>query len=133
MLFRSLTNVVNNIFIDLPLKINAHDPLNYSQRTVRISADVQSIGTREIKQVPVTIENIPAEINPVAIPDAVDLKVEGGQDILMTLSPENFKVWFDVGENWSPAKREYTLEVETPGGIARISSVTPEKVEIIQR
>jgi len=128
-----LTNVVNDIFIDLPLKINANDPLKYSQPTVRVSADIQSIGTREIKQVPVTIQNIPAEINPVAIPGAVDLKVEGGQDILITLSPENFKVWFDFGKNWSPEKREYALQVETPGGVARISSVTPKKVEIIQR
>ena len=128
-----LDNVVNDIFMDLPVKIETSLPLSYSANKIRLSADVQSIGTRQINRIPVSIINVPPEMKPIAIPDKIDLTLEGGQDILLTFKPENFSVVFDFAKSWSPEQRQYTLEIETPDGVRRISGVHPEKVEIILR
>lgn len=128
-----LDNVVNDIFMDLPVKIETTFPLSYSANKIRVSADVQSIGTRQINQVPINILNVPAGLRPIAIPDKVNLTLEGGQDILLTFNPENFQVNFDFAKSWSPEQRQYPMEIETPVGVQRISSVYPEKVEIILR
>lgn len=128
-----LDNVVNDIFMDLPVKIETTLPLSYSDNKIRISADVQSIGTRQISQIPISIMNVPPGMKPIAIPDKIDLTLEGGQDILLTFKPENFRAVFDFGKSWSPEQRQYPLEIETPVGVRRISSVHPEKVEIILR
>jgi len=128
-----LDNVVNDIFMDLPVKIETSLPLSYSANKIRLSADVQSIGTRQINRIPVSIINVPPEMKPIAIPDKIDLTLEGGQDILLTFKPENFSVVFDFAKSWSPEQRQYPLEIETPDGVRRISGVHPEKVEIILR
>lgn len=129
----NLDNIVNDIFMDLPVKMDMRRPLSYSSNKIHITADVQSIGTRQIEAVPVRIVNVPEDIRPIAIPDQVNLTIEGGQDVLPTLGPEHFKVSFDFGTNWSPDVRRYPLEIETPHGVQRISSVYPEKVEIVLR
>lgn len=128
-----LTDVVNDIFMDLPVKLDTHQPLSYSENKIHVTADVQSIGTREIEDVPIRITNVPAGFRPVAIPDHVTLTIEGGQDVLLTLGPEHFRAIFDFEAHWSPEIRRYSPEIETPNGIQRISSVYPDKVEIILR
>lgn len=128
-----LTDVVNDIFMDLPVKLDTRQPLTYSQNKIRLTADVQSIGTRQIEDIPVQIINVPLGFRPVAIPDHVTLTIEGGQDILLTLGPEHLRVLFDFETNWSPDVRRYQPEIETPSGVQRVSRVFPEKVEIVLR
>lgn len=129
----ALTDVVNDIFMDLPVKLETHQPLSYSDNKIHVTADVQSIGMRQIENIPVQIINVPAGLRPVAIPDHINLTIEGGQDILLTLGRENFRVTFDFEARWLPDVRRYAPEIETPHGVQRISSVYPEKVEIVLR
>ena len=100
---------------------------------VRITADIQSIGSVVFQNIPIRLENIPRNVEVSVIPQFIRLEAEGGLDRLLELKPEDFIVSFDYGANWNQDIQLYVPEAVLPMGVKRVSRFIPEKIEIVQK
>jgi hypothetical protein len=128
-----LRDVNADVSIDLPVTLEPVQLFALDTGTVRVTADVQSIGSHEFHNIVIQLENVPAGIEVSVIPKYIGLEAEGGLDRLLELKPEDFTVRFDFGANWVQDQQLYVPEAVLPLGVQRVNRFIPEKIEIVQK
>lgn len=129
----SLVGVNSDVSQKLMLAMEPKQLFSIDNYMVTVSADIQSIGTVEFKNIPIRMDNVPRGVDVSVIPQAIGIEVEGGLDRLLELKGEDFTISFDYGANWTPDELLYIPEIVLPMGVQRISKFIPEKIEIVQK
>ncbi len=79
----------------------------YSPTVVNLFIDIQALGERWIKDIPVKLKYLPRGRKARIEPSTIDLKVQGGVDLLATLTAKDISVYID----YRRIKRRATAEV----------------------
>ncbi|HUG15014.1 MAG TPA: CdaR family protein [Thermomicrobiales bacterium] len=94
-----------------------------------VTADRDPEQTYRANQVPVVVENTPAGLELVGLPQAVDLTLQGPRSVIQTIDAGSIRAYIDLSSVPGPGSYEFRVRVDAPSGIRRIS-VQPEVVRV---
>jgi YbbR domain-containing protein len=103
--------------------------VEYSQKTVFYSLDVQQISERIIADIPVRILNKPINIRVFPSPQTVSLTIVGGVDRIANLSNKDIAIMIDFNQ-WSMDKQFYEPTVQLPKDILEWRDLSPRSLEL---
>jgi len=129
----TLKNVNTDVTLSLPLALEPAQLFSLDTTAVLVTADVQSIGSREFHNIMIRLEHVPSGVEVSVIPRMIGLEAEGGLDRLLELQPEDFTVSFDFKANWTPEEQLYVPVASLPLGVKRVNRFIPDKIEIVQK
>ena len=118
------------ISINLSLKSERGELLEYTPKAVLFKQSVQSISERIISEIPVQILNVKSDIQAFVSPQTVSLTVIGGSDFISNLKPENLIISVDFN-NWNSKKQFYDLKVKTPADVISWMDLSPQNIELV--
>ena len=102
------------------------DPVN-----VDIAVDIQMIGERRLEGLPVTLKNVPGNLNVFVGPSTVSLTVTGGVGYLATLDTNAVEVFIDYERQWSPSDLLVEPQVVLDTNLLEYRDLVPKQLEII--
>ena len=126
----TIMNSNSPISINLLLKSERGELLEYTPRAVSFKQSVQSISERIISEIPVQILNVNSDVQAFVSPQTVSLTVIGGSDFISNLKPENLIISVDFNE-WNSKKQFYDLNVKTPEDVISWMDLSPKNVELV--
>jgi hypothetical protein len=106
--------------------------VSYSEETVRFRIDVQRLGEKEIRGVPIVLTNVPEGFTAEVAPPELSLKVQGGVDVLASLGIEDVSATIDVKAAGALPRRSVAATIRIPGD-AVFSDVEPKVFELTVR
>ena len=118
------------ISINLSLKSERGELLEYTPKTVSFKQSIQSISERIISEIPVQILNVEPDIQAFVSPQTVSLTVIGGSDYIANLKPENLVVSVDFND-WNSKKQFYDLNVKTSEDVISWMDLSPQNIELV--
>ena len=118
------------ISINLLLKSERGELLEYTPKVVSFKQSIQSISERIISEIPVQILNVKSDVQAFVSPQTVSLTVIGGSDFISNLKPENLIISVDFND-WNPKKQFYDLNVKTPDDVISWMDLSPQNVELV--
>ena len=126
----TIMNSNSPISINLLLKSERGELLEYTPRAVSFKQSVQSISERIISEIPVQILNVNSDVQAFVSPQTVSLTVIGGSDFISNLKPENLIISVDFND-WNSKKQFYDLNVKTPDDVISWMDLSPKNVELV--
>ncbi|MBS1262796.1 MAG: hypothetical protein MAG453_02160 [Calditrichaeota bacterium] len=120
------------VFVGLAGSIEETVPLVAGKRVqltppeVRIQIEVDRLGERTIKRVPIEVRGSTRGRTVILEPSVVDVHVKGPASRLAYLTADSLSVRFTLNR-WNRNQREYTPDVTLPDGVEFID-LTPEQV-----
>ena len=126
----TLINANSPISINLTIKSERGEVLEYTPKTVSFKQSVQSISERIISEIPVQILNVKSDIQAFVSPQTVSLTVIGGSDFISNLKPENLIISVNFND-WNSKKQFYDLNVETPQDVISWMDLSPQNIELV--
>ncbi len=105
--------------------------LNLDPGKVKVAFEIEMIGERSIHNIPVKVRNQPPDLELQLIPDAVSLRITGGNGRIQDLAPNDFLVHFDYLAQWFPNKHYYPVNIDPPEEVLDIISINPETIEVV--
>ena len=127
----NLTNIQNQISMDMSLSINTEDKLiEVSPNKIFFNQNVELISERIISEIPVFIQNIENNIQAFVSPQTVSLTVVGGIDYISNLRPEKISISVDFSK-WKSSQQFYSLNVKVPNDIIKWMDLSPQNIELI--
>lgn len=107
------------------------EQVKFSPGKVNIVADIDMIGEKVIKDVPVTIRNFPEDMDIQIIPPFVNVRVSGANSLVQKMDIDDIFVHFDYLTQWIPGKQYYRMRVSHSGDVLDILEIAPEKCEVV--
>jgi len=104
--------------------------ISLSQKTVKITFQVETIGERTFTNIPVQAQNAPENITVRFIPSAVSLTIVGSNEYIQSLSSDSIQVIFDYAKKWIPSKIYYQPEVKIPEKVLNWKDLQPARIEV---
>jgi YbbR domain-containing protein len=104
--------------------------INLSQKTVKVTFQVESIGERTFTNIPVQVQNAPENITVRFIPSTVALTIVGSNEYIHSLSSDSIQVIFDYAKKWIPSKIYYQPEVKIPEKVLYWKNLQPARIEV---
>jgi len=126
----TIINSDSPISIDLLLKSERGELLEYTPKVVSFKQSVQSISERIISEIPVQILNVKSDVQAFVSPQTVSLTVIGGSDFISNLKPENLIISVDFND-WNPKKQFYDLNVKTLEDVISWMDLSPQNIELV--
>jgi YbbR domain-containing protein len=89
-------NLIREVKGHVELEPPPWETVHYTAGRVRFEADIQRLGERVLKNLPIQVTHVPANIKEVkVVPSTLTMTVRGGVKILAQLKPEDIKVTID--------------------------------------
>ena len=126
----TIINSNSSISINLLLKSERGELLEYTPKTVSFKQSVQSISERIISEIPVKILNVKSDVQAFVSPQTVSLTVIGGSDFISNLKPENLIISVDFND-WNSKKQFYDLNVKTSEDVISWMDLSPQNIELV--
>jgi YbbR domain-containing protein len=92
--------------------------LKFSARTVRFEADVQRIGERWMKGIPVSVVNVPEGSQAAVTPGTLSLKIQGGADLLAQMQPEDILATVNFSDLRRRSGKRLPALIRTPKDVS---------------
>ncbi|MFQ5823609.1 MAG: YbbR-like domain-containing protein [bacterium] len=102
----------------VPLAALPSDKLNASVKQVDISLNIQKLLEITINEVPVEVRNAPKNTIVHVVPSALSLVLEGGGDLLNSISRDDIVAYIDYARVKNAPGNEHPAYIETPPGIS---------------
>jgi hypothetical protein len=126
---RVLKGLIKEIQDKVPLEPLSGEVLHFSDRSVRFLADVQRIGERWMRDIPVRAVNAPEGSQAAVVPASLSIKLQGGADLLSRIKPEDILATVNFAErNRYPGKKLPAL-IRIPRDVT-FSEVDPRYFEL---
>ena len=126
----TLINSNSPISINLTIKSERGEVIEYTPKTVSFKQSIQSISERIISEIPVQILNVKSDVQAFVSPQTVSLTVIGGSDFISNLKPENLIISVDFND-WNPKKQFYDLNVKTSEDVISWMDLSPQNIELV--
>lgn len=97
--------------------------LNITPQSVDVEFDIQRLVERIVYEIPVTVINVPANLEVIPKPNKLSLKVKGGEKIVASLSADQINAEITFGDHYRPDPKNYAVSISTPDDIAWIESI----------
>ena len=107
------------------------DFLILDQKSVSVTFNVESIGEKILKDVPIISENTPDNISIRFVPPAVSFKIVGSNEKIQRMTNDSVHVYFDYSEQWVPSKIYYQPYVQVPQTVMEWKDLKPSRIEVI--
>jgi YbbR domain-containing protein len=127
---RRFEGLIKEIEDKVPIEYGVSDKLlRFSVRAVRFQADVQRIGERWMKGIPVNLVNVPEKTRAEVIPGTLSLKIQGGADLLAQLQPEDIVATVDFSDFRHRSGKRLAALIRIPRDVS-FSDVEPRYFEL---
>jgi len=137
---RSKVNKISNIMTEpvefigntstFSEKINLINPepgiFFVSPRSVNLRVNVQRLVETFVREIPIKIHNVPNNLEVIARPSKISLKVMGGEKLVAALDPSSVRAEFDFRQNYKSDREKYAVSIITPEKISWIESFPKE-------
>ena len=119
--------------VDVNLKIDKENRslIEYSQTTISIHQDIQSVSERIISEIPVKVINVLPNLRLFVNPTTVALTVIGGVDRIAAVNPKDILVTIDFAKQWISGKNYYEPTVSVPVDILEWQDLSPRNLELV--
>ena len=119
--------------VDVNLKVDKQNRslVEYSQTTISIHQDIQSVSERIISEIPVKVINILPNLRLFVNPTTVALTVIGGVDRIAAVNPKDILVTIDFTKQWISGKNYYEPTVSVPVDILEWQDLSPRNLELV--
>jgi YbbR domain-containing protein len=127
---RRLEGLIKEIQDKVPIEPGFSDKmLRFSVKTVRFLANVERIGERWMKGIPVNVVNVPEKIQAVVTPSTLSLKIQGGADLLARMQPEDVVATVNFSDLRRRHGNRLPALIRTPKDVS-FSEVEPRYFEL---
>lgn len=127
---RKYNNLLKEISGKVPLAEAEYAMLDYSSKDIHFAVDVQRIGERTIRDVPVRVLNAPTSIKVNVVPSTLSLRIQGGVSVLSKIEKEDIVVSIDYSSRYRYRGKKVPANVQVPPGII-FSESRPKSFELI--
>ena len=119
--------------VDVNLKVDkqTRSLVEYSQTTISIHQDIQSVSERIISEIPVKVINVLPNLRLFVNPTTVALTVIGGVDRIAAVNPKDILVTIDFAKQWISGKNYYEPTVSVPVDILEWQYLSPRNLELV--
>ncbi len=97
---------------------------------VRIIADVQKLMEKEIKEVPVTVRNLPPHVKALVLPSHFMLIVQGGVTVVSAITAKDIVAYIDYSKNEDKTQHSFPAYIE-PIPEIRFRNVEPKRFKVV--
>ncbi len=104
--------------------------LTMNPENVNFSMKIESLGERQLSNLPVKIVNAPPDLDIKVIPADVSLTIVGGNDVIQNVKPEDIGIQFDYASQWIPNTHYYIPVVEIPTSVIEWKNLIPKTIEV---
>ncbi|MFQ5863986.1 MAG: YbbR-like domain-containing protein [bacterium] len=101
-----------------PLAAMPSEKVEVSANQVDIFLNVQKLLEVTIKEVPVEVRNAPPNIVVHVVPSTLSLVLEGGGDLLTSVSRDDILAYIDYARVKDSPNKEHPVYIETPPGVS---------------
>jgi YbbR domain-containing protein len=123
-----------NIKHDLEKKARLINPEKKDLRLltdeVNLFVNIQKLMEIRLFEIPVGIINQPANLKVTVIPSTLSLVLEGGTDLLLTITKQDVKAYIDYEKVHASKKKNHLAYIETPKG-TRYRDVKPKRFKVV--
>ena len=127
------TFLLQDFDIDVNLKVDnqTRSLVEYSQTTISIHQDIQSVSERIISEIPVNVINVLPNLRLFVNPTTVALTVIGGVDRIAAVNPKDILVTINFAKQWISGKNYYEPTVSVPVDILEWQDLSPRNLELV--
>ena len=127
------TFLLQDFDIDVNLKVDnqTRSLVEYSQTTISIHQDIQSVSERIISEIPVKVINVLPNLRLFVNPTTVALTVIGGVDRIAAVNPKDILVTINFAKQWISGKNYYEPTVSVPVDILEWQDLSPRNLELV--
>ena len=127
------TFLLQDFDVDVNLKVDkqTRSLVEYSQTTISIHQDIQSVSERIISEIPVKVINILPNLRLFVNPTTVALTVIGGVDRIAAVNPKDILVTINFAKQWISGKNYYEPTVSVPVDILEWQDLSPRNLELV--
>jgi YbbR domain-containing protein len=126
---RVLTGLIREIQDKVPLEPVSGGVLHFSERSVRFQTDVQRIGERWMRGIPVRPVNVPEGSQAAVVPSSLSIKLQGGADLLSRIKPEDIQATIDYSERSRYQGKQLPALIRIPRDVT-FSEVDPRYFQL---
>lgn len=119
-----------DVFGKVKLIPPSDERLSIEMEEVHFFADVQKLAEKTITNVPIKVINIPKKLKVTVVPSTLSLKLEGGVDLLLTLTREDIMAYIDYRRYRKSKEGKVPAIIKTPQG-TRFAEVFPKSFSLI--
>jgi len=127
---REYKNVLKEIQGKISLRPPEVPTLHYSFNSVQFRADVQRIGERVFKDIPIKVTHVPSNLKVSVLPSTLSIKLQGGVKLLARLKKENIVATIDFRSRYRYKGGKIPAMISLPEGI-NFSDVKPQFFELV--
>ena len=127
------TFLLQDFDINVNLKVDnqTRSLVEYSQTTISIHQDIQSVSERIISEIPVKVINVLPNLRLFVNPTTVALTVIGGVDRIAAVNPKDILVTINFAKQWISGKNYYEPTVSVPVDILEWQDLSPRNLELV--
>ena len=127
------TFLLQDFDVDVNLKVDKQNRslVEYSQTTISIHQDIQSVSERIISEIPVKVINLLPNLRLFVNPTTVALTVIGGVDRIAAVNPKDILVTINFAKQWISGKNYYEPTVSVPVDILEWQDLSPRNLELV--
>jgi YbbR domain-containing protein len=123
-------NVIKEIHGRVDLVPIQWEMVSYSLNTVQFRADIQRIGERVIKEIPIQVTHVPNGMKVTVVPSTLSLQIQGGVSILSKIEKKDIAAVIDYRSRYRYRKKRIPATIQVPKDIS-FSDVKPQFFELI--
>ncbi len=99
-------------------------------KSVWIAADIQKLMEKKITGVPVSVANLPANVNALVIPSHLSLVVEGGVNVVSSITEKDITAYIDLQRYPKNNGHDYFAYIE-PLPEIRFRDINPKRFKVV--
>ena len=123
-------DVLKKVDGKIDLIVPEWETVNCSINTARYTVDVQRIGEKLFRDIPVTVTGLPRGLNVMVVPSTLSLKLQGGVRILSNVSKDELIATIDYGSRRRYEGKQIPATIEVPDALS-FTDVKPKFFELI--
>ncbi len=123
-------NVLKEIHGKISLSPPEEPTLRYSLNSVQFRADIQRIGERVLRDIPIKVTHVPSNMKVSVLPSTLSLKLQGGVKLLSKLKKEDVVATIDFRSRYRYRGKKIPATINLPNGID-FSDVKPQFFELV--
>lgn len=127
---QAFSNVIKKIDGRIELLPPEQSTVSYSVEEVRFEADVQRIGERIIRDIPVNVTHVARGYSVTVVPSTFSLTIQGGVNILSRINTEDIEATIDFRRRRQYRGKRIPAKIDVPEGIT-FSDARPASFELI--
>ncbi|MDZ7314973.1 MAG: hypothetical protein ONA69_01290 [candidate division KSB1 bacterium] len=101
-----------------------------SPQEIVINADVQKLMERKFTDIPVTVRNLPAELDAFVVPSGLAVTIVGGVNVVSQIQASDIRAYIDYQTDADHSVSEFPVTLE-PLPNVRFHEVQPERFKVI--